>query len=221
MKNKYQNKRFSPAERLKILRSIAGFSSRKAFCEAVGIPLPTMESWEKEGNTLSSKGAKRLISALEKLGVSCTEEWLFWGVGFFPQNQGIKKDTPRIFESKNKLENNNKIIFKEISTFLKQDSQAIVLFVADHQMYPFYDKGDYVGGLRLFNKDISQAVGCNCIIEKEDGVILVRRLEGSLVKDRYSLFCYTPTEQYSFVSACDTPLKSVAPIIWHRKFFTN
>lgn len=221
MEKKYQNKHFSPAERLRILRSIAGFSTRKSFCEAMSIPLPTMESWEKNGGILSPKGATRLVQALQKIGVSCTEEWLLWGIGFFPQNKHALASAYLTFENKNKLINNSdEMIFKEISIFLNQSKNAVVLCVPDHQMYPFYEKGDYVGGLRLFNRDISQALGYNCIIEQEDGSVIVRRLEESLVKDHYSLFCYTPSKHYSFVSACDIPLKSAAPIIWHRKFFT-
>src|SRR5262249_31447785 len=47
-----------------------------------GISANTLQSWEKaKAGGLTSKGAKRILSALQQEGVNCSTEWLLYGIG--------------------------------------------------------------------------------------------------------------------------------------------
>lgn len=58
--------------------------SRKELGERTGVSANTLTTWEsprKQNAGLSSKGTKRIIVGLKKLGIDCGFDWLYNGIG--------------------------------------------------------------------------------------------------------------------------------------------
>ena len=214
------NARKKTAERIKAARSLAGFAERKAFCLKFELPLATLEAWERGKNPLTLKGAKRIVEALKSVNVYCSEQWLMDGSGFSPRpldeiSLELSLAPPKILGS---LEGNFKIA-KELSTFKTLNQGAIVTIVTDNGMTPFFEEGDYVGGIKYQGSALEKALNKRCIIELAHGDMVVRILTQGQ-KGTFTLKKANPaTDQSSEESEENIEILSVAPIIWHRSFF--
>lgn len=214
------NARKKTAERIKAARSLAGFAERKAFCLNFGLPLATLEAWERGKNPLTLKGAKRIVEALRFVNVYCSEEWLMEGKGFSPRPlEEISLELDMAFSNTiSSLEENLKIA-KELSTFKTLNEGAIVTIVEDSCMTPFFEEGDYVGGIKQTSFNLEKALNKRCIVELLNGAMIVRILTQGQNNT------YTLEKANSAGSSGhqehekDIEILSVAPIIWHRTFF--
>lgn len=196
--------------------------SRKDFEELLGISANTIQSWEtpkKRGSGLTEKGAKRIASTIRKLNIACSYEWILTGVGNGPILVG-----PMIQETQLPIPppvdwGFAESIQKEIAFFKSINQQAVVTAVTDNGMQPFFSMGDYVGGRKTILEDYSGFVGKNCIIETDDGLVLIRRLL------RYE----SPSTNMTICLNLDTDVKdyvlynikicSIAEVVWHRKAY--
>jgi transcriptional regulator with XRE-family HTH domain len=90
----YTNRMADPAERLRIARLRAGFSTAKEAAEAMGFPVSTYLAHEN-----GSRGypAKKAYTYARKFKVR--EQWLLFGVGEGPgQTDGPKAEVVNIFD---------------------------------------------------------------------------------------------------------------------------
>lgn len=209
------------ADRLKVARSIAGYSNRKDFCSHFDIPYDTLDAWERGKNPLTLKGAKRIINILKSVGIYCSEDWLIKGEGLSPRP--LKEITPDIeinlSNSLNLFEKNINLV-TEISTFTTLNKDSIITIIRDESMLPFYEKGDYVGGVRLRGDDIVHALNKRCIVEFLDEQLTVGQLQQS--DDSYfHIVDFLKKKRYknSEKERVASEIVSVAPILWHRTFF--
>jgi len=206
------------AERIKAARSLAGFAERKAFCLKFDLPLATLEAWERGKNPLTLKGAKRIVEALKSVNLYCSEKWLMEGKGFSPRTLDevsleLDLTAPNTLCS---IEENLKIA-KEISTFKTLNEGAIVTIVSDSGLSPFFEEGDYVGGVKYTGASLEKALGKRCIIELADGAMVVRLLtkgtNGTYSLERTNKALKIPSGEEENIA-----ILSAAPIIWHRLF---
>jgi transcriptional regulator with XRE-family HTH domain len=206
------------AERIKAARSMAGFSERKAFCLKFDLPLATLEAWERGKNPLTLKGAKRIVEALKSVDIYCSEKWLMEGKGFSPRTLdevSLELDlaAPNTLTS---IEENLKIA-KEISTFKTLNEGAIVTIVSDSGLSPFFEEGDYVGGVRYMGASIDKGLGKRCIVELKGGAMIVRLLiKGA--NGTYSLERTNKALKILPGAEENIAILSATPIIWHRSF---
>lgn len=225
-------------ERIKVARSLTGYGNRKDFCAHFDIPYDTLDAWERGKNPLTPKGAKRITDILRSVGIYCSGDWLMKGEGLSPRP--LKEILPEmglsLFDSLNLFEK-NMTLATEISTFTTLNKDSIITIMRDDSMLPFYEKGDYVGGIRLRGEDIFHALHKKCIVESLDGRIIIGQLQHSNNSHSHVYkVCSlnkSPTkkpngEELSFKETSlkedtlkESPLEivSAAPILWHRTFF--
>lgn len=203
------------SQRIKAARSIAGYSERKAFCLEFNFPLATLEAWERGKNPLTEKGAKRLVDILRNVGIYCSEEWLIEGKGISPRplkemTSGIEADTSIGSLSK------NLIIAREISTFITLNKGAAVTILRDDAMLPFYEKGDYVGGVKRTGPHLKDAINKRCIIELASGKIIVRQLYQGKDPSTFNISAINLNSKSPPIAEHNVEIISAAPIVWHR-----
>lgn len=205
------------SDRLKIARSLAGFSERKAFANHFGISNATLEAWERGVNPLTLKGARKIVEALRSVGMYCSEEWLQEGKGLSPRPlkelaEPYWDQSPNSFD---KVEASLSIA-REIALFTTSNEDALVTFVKDDAMLPFYQEGDYVGGIKLKGSSIHKALDKRCIIELPSKKLTVRQLQKSQDQDKYTLSAINPATKTTPTVLYDVDILSASPIVWHR-----
>lgn len=213
------NTRKKISQRIKAARSIAGYSERKTFCNKFSFPLATLEAWERGKNPLTQKGAKRLVDILREVGIYCSEEWLREGKGISPCpfkeiSEEIKVNP---FEPVIALEKNLKVA-REVSTFITLNEGAVVTIVKDDAMLPFYEEGDYVGGIKYRGASLEEAINKKCIVELSNGKMLVRQLYRGTDHETYSIGAINLNTKKALLTEHMVKIISAAPILWHRSF---
>lgn len=207
------------AERIKAARSIAGYAERKAFCSRFSFPLATLEAWERGKNPLTLKGAKRLVEILREVGVYSSEEWLREGKGISPRPiEEISEDSDVSAGESLYAVGKNLKIAKEISTFITQNEGAIVTIVNDDAMLPFYEEGDYVGGIKHIGPNIKEAMNKRCIIEFANRKLTVRQLSKGTDSSHYNMSAINLNTKMSPTVEYNVEIISAAPILWHRSY---
>lgn len=206
------------AERLKAARSLAGYSNRKDFCAHFGLSYDTLDGWERGKNPLTLKGARRIVESLKLVGIYCSEEWLMKGTGASPRpfQEIIPTLSLNPHESLNLFEQQLNLA-TELSTFTTLNKNSILTIIRDDSMLPFYEKGDYVGGIKLMGQEIEKAIHKRCIVEFSGTYIVVGQL-----KKLHTTYQVCPGNKQAGIAPTkeDSSLKilSVAPILWHRTF---
>ncbi len=213
------NKRKKISQRIKAARSIAGYSERKTFCNRFGFPLATLEAWERGKNPLTLKGAKRLVDILREVGIYCSEEWLKDGEGISPRPFEEMSEENKVNPSKSFIAlGKNLKIAREISTFITLHEGAVVTIIKDDAMLPFYEEGDYVGGIKCFGPSIKEAINKKCIVELSNGKMLVRQLYRGTDPGTYSICAINLNTKKVPLTEHTVKIISAAPILWHRSF---
>jgi transcriptional regulator with XRE-family HTH domain len=212
-----QHKQKEISERIKIARTMAGFSKPNSFCRKFSIPHATLNSWESGINSLTPTDAKCIVDALKTAEIHCTEEWLLEGEGYSPRplkeaDENLKNNSPQEFDALNQ----NISILHEIYTFTGRNKDGVVTLVTDDGMLPFYQIGDYIGGVYINSPNFNAAISKRCIIELSEGKILVRMVYPGSKDALYTLSALNPTTKASPVTVYDVEIKKIAPIIWHR-----
>ncbi len=206
-------------KRLRLLRKMSGLTL-EGISDKYSIGVSTIKYWECAKNQgISSKGAKKIILAMQNEGVQCSYMWLMHGIGLPPQfidsYSGDKKADIGVeqiaYEEEKSIEN-------EIAVFCEQVSGAITLTIFDDGMEPLYSSGHGVGGRRLYDVEMEKAVGKDCIIETADKQILCRRVMKADEPGVFNLYCINPCTSASPPHIYGAKLVSVAPIsrVWRR-----
>jgi transcriptional regulator with XRE-family HTH domain len=207
------------AERIKAARSLAGYAARIAFCSRFEISPATLEAWERGKNPLTFKGASRIVEALGSVGIYCSVEWLMEGKGISPRpvEEIFTNSTANLMESLEDL-GKNLIITKELATFSTLNENAITTIVQDDAMVPFYEEGDYVGGIKLIDGEIVKAVNKKCIIGLADERITVRQLYKENDSHHYTISALNPNTKVAPPIEYNVKIIFAAPILWHNSF---
>jgi len=209
-------------DRLRRARVLAGLTTRREFEKKHKISANTLQGWEQGKNPLSEKGAKRVVEAFKWEGLICSVNWLIHGTGMPPRpydmlNAGIKGQSGKDNILSQANINEEEIIYRETQFFKKQNMNSIVLTIADDAMEPYYQIGDYIGGIQIHNNDMDKYVGNICIIELKNNLIVPRLLQKGSKEGRYNVCCMNPKTSASPLNDYDVNVVSAAPILWHRR----
>lgn len=177
-------------KRLRLVRKMSGLTLNE-LAEKHNLGVSTIKYWECAKNQgLSSKGAKKIIAAMQTQGVQCSYMWLMHGIGLPPQFLDVRfhdstKQVPYVDQATYEEE---KSIAYEISLFCEKIADAITLTVFDDSMEPVYSIGDGVGGKRLYAADLAKSIGKSCIVETEDHQLLCRRVAQGSDGSNFNLY---------------------------------
>ena len=206
--------------RLRLVRKMSGLTLDE-LSSKYSLGISTIKYWEcAKNHGLSSKGAKKVITAMQKEGVQCSYMWLMHGIGLPPlfidvhRNKGAKNMD--IVEHSSYEE--EKAIEDEIALFCEKISSAIALTIFDDGMEPFYSVSDGVGGRRLYGEDLIKAVGKDCIVETTDHQLMCRRVARGNEPDNFNLYCINPNTLANPPHLYGVKLLSAAPVsrVWRR-----
>lgn len=209
------------AKRLKRLRVLADLS-RPELCKLMGINGNTIAGWEvgRYGG-LPIKGAKKVLSAVSGYGVQASIEWLMYGIGngpsLFPDFKQASKEKEACVTESIRLDSEEKKIIEDLLLVRTQYKHVADCIIQDDGMLPIYLPGDYVAGIKRFKIDIESTVGVSCIVQLENGGILVRKVQKGLEQNHYSLFCINHDTTVKLPVIQDVQLVSSAPVIWLRR----
>lgn len=195
-------------ERLKKLRNMANLS-RRQICIDCNLNLSTYKGWEiaRHGG-LPLDGAKKIITKIAKIGITCSIDWLLHGKG----------DEPFVLPKIAKCKDN---IAKEISLFKLIVEDAVSAEIIDDGLYPTFQPGDFVAGIKHNAADLSKVLGHYCIVQLSNNEIVVRKIEAGAEQDRFTLICTNQDTKLDKPLLPDQKLAFAAPIIRHYKRSTN
>lgn len=201
-------------KRLKTVRMMTGLT-RNLLEEKYGISASTIQSWEAaKAGGLTERGVRRILPVLHQEGISCTIDWLLYGIGNGPQaTLSFALSFPNT--TRNEV-SEDKAIVQELIAFRGLHAEATDFVVLDNSMEPYYCVGDYVAGVRRMKEEITNVVGRDCIVETVENNIKFRRLKKGSQSGLYNLICINPDTQVFETTLYDQELISAAPVIWHR-----
>jgi transcriptional regulator with XRE-family HTH domain len=204
-------------ERLRRIRNLANLS-RKDLCDESGININTYIGYEvgRYGG-LTKKGAYKIIEYLSSKGVYSSFEWIMNGLGLAPR---VETDiNQHVSVEKLDLSSENLRIAEEITLFRKHYKNSFDYQIIDDGMLPIYDMGDYVGGICHISSAVDELIGYNCILQMENGEVIVRNLSYGRKENHYTLSCTNPETGVNLPIIFDVKLIFAAKIIWHRKLY--
>lgn len=154
--------------RLKQARKLAKLTLKTMSGGAINFN--TLGGWEagRHGG-LTEKGALKVIDRLAQEGVTCSTQWLLYGIGDEPS---IAATIQPVTEWKTTQE----FLTIEKSIILQLHPDFIGMDIQDEAMAPQFNTGDYVCGKPLSEDLLSQAIGQIIIAELDSGETLLRRL---------------------------------------------
>lgn len=200
------------ADRLRRARNMANLS-RKEICEAEGLNINTYKGWEiARYGGLPLDGAHKVIKRIADAGVICSADWLLHGKGSEPYviPKPIKSD--KRSKSKTTAQNDENII-QEIMLFQSHFKDAIYTKITDDALLPKVKPGDYVAGVRYYATEIEKCIDEDCILQTQDGQILVRQLKKGKDQNTYMLICTNLQTSVEMPVLYDVELESAAPIL--------
>jgi transcriptional regulator with XRE-family HTH domain len=195
-------------ERLKSARRQLGFS-RREFGGICGFSAATLQAWEDGKYPVPVRSIVKYVDSLLHCGLVTTPEWFVKGEGLPPRP--ISAPTLKIRSKK-------EIILREVLFFEKENENSIITTISDDSMLPFYDIGDFLGGIIVPIQEADKYIGSICIATISSGETLVRKLKRGSEDKRYNLISTNlDTNAYSaFLLNCQ--ITQLAQIIWHRKY---
>lgn len=209
------------AKRLKRLRHLANVTKTE-LCELGEININTLTGWEvaKYGG-LPRKGAEKVLAAVAKKGVQCSLEWLMHEIGkgptLLPDFEQVFQDQQMTRTETISFTTEEEKIIEELLVFKQHYKHVEELKITDDGMEPFYSKEDYVAGIKRFKKDIKSTIGFDCIVQIDNGKILLRRVRPGSNDNTFSLMCMNLNTTLKEPILPDVKLVSSAPIVWHRR----
>ncbi|MDR0677577.1 MAG: helix-turn-helix domain-containing protein [Holosporaceae bacterium] len=206
--------------RLRMVRALTGFSRQELY-EKIGIATSTIDTWESGRVELTEKGAIRVCTALRKVGINCTSEWLLSGLGDPPRMMGnLEKSflqTQSTISIENEWKNAKDISFKlppfldedirkELSFFVNLHKDAIFHIVIEDFMNFRYKRGDCVAGKA---DDLKNLEGKTVIAQLNNEKTILCKLQHSDVEDTYVSYGKNMLNK-------SVKILKAAEIIWHR-----
>ncbi len=220
MKGEQRPLALARGHRLRSARMLTGHS-RKEFGEKLGISANTLTTWEaprEQISGLTGKGAKRVISGLRKLGIDCSYDWLYNGIGtgLSVPNYPDAASNPALDIPEPDWSDSIKII-REIEYFKQIYNNSVVVAVMDDGLEPRFSMGDYVGGHWYENNELLEAEGQHCIVETSEELTFTR-LISSIDRDdkKCTSTCTNPFTKVSQPTIYNEKINRIAKIVWHR-----
>lgn len=202
------------AKRLIMLRNLANLS-RKQLCELSSINVHTLKGWEvgRYGG-LPHDGAEKIIKCIAQKGVTCSLEWLLHEIGAGPK---VITDVATARVDTQKQASTTKIdeqqLLDELMFFRRQHDDAATFQVEDDGMSPFYNRGEYVAGIKCYGKQVKLALGRDCVVQCGDGQIFLRNLRKGLEKGKFTLACHNAQTSVPYPTMYNVEITSAAPVI--------
>ena len=187
----------TPGERIKALRSWMKLS-RKEFSKKHNIHEQTLVSWELYNTSLTTASLEKLLAAFKQEGLPVTKEWLIEGKGLSPFLIGTE-----IIENEQAT---------SIANFLKENPNAIVIPVNDSALAPFFEKGDFIGGIKVENEQDYKFCWPYIVILNND-IQTVRILYKGIAEGLYTLGCFNLLERAENPVFYDVPIKELYRIV--------
>lgn len=203
-------------KRLKTARMMTGLT-RNGLEEKYKISASTIQSWEAaKAGGLTERGVARVLPVLHQEGVTCTADWLLYGIGTGPQptNIPLPADAGELLDHRLPDE---KAIIQELLTFRNLNHNSVDLIVPDDGMGPQYQLGDYVAGIRRTREEIDTVLGLNCIVQTAHNDMQFRRVKKGSRPGLYNLVCINADTEVFETTLYDQELITAAPVIWHRR----
>lgn len=209
--------------RVRILRTALRLS-RRAFAEKYGIPRGTLQNWEDgRYGGLTEKGAMQLMDIMRQEGLYCSTEWLLHGIGEAPliakayEYTAMSPISVQDVSLERLVYQEMAFIDEELTLYRKHYHPHVLdMQVPDEKMAPYYHQGDVVAGRKRYNQDIAKLAGQICIVQLNDGTVLLRELYASQVANRYQLRCVNNAQPDEF-NIQEVELICAAPIVWCRR----
>lgn len=175
--------------------------SLKSFCEKYSLSLGSVKAWNTLVRNPSYASAVKICSALKSEGVECSPETLMGRPSYILRELESTPPPPP---------NKELSAINDASSFKKNNPDATLLMVWDDKMAPLYEEGDYVGGIKLQQKDLPKAHKKVCILKEKNKEKVLRNI---VFKngDFYSFYKKRP----SHVKIGE--IEFLAPIIFVRK----
>lgn len=202
-------------KRLRVCRDYTGLNI-KEFCQKYDFNAITFGRWER-GNkvSLNVKNVDKVCHALLKEGVICTPAWLLDGTGAPPQERAGQPLFPTIDPDMASTAFSALLVFSEMEVFQANNPQAITSIVDDATMAPFYDLGDYVGGIKLEPSEYALAHNKRCLVKflgAKKTLLRHVHLSGSNI----ILTTANPNAEPTLLDSL-SGIEVMAPIVLHRK----
>jgi len=203
--------------RLTQLRKFANLT-REAAAIKVDVATATFQDWEYgKHNGITEKRGQIFLEQLWKLGIKCNIEWLIYGIGEEPKrlDNVLIESEPNNSRLLKKIVEQQQIM-TELEYFLQSNRDSIGLNIADDGMLPIYEIGNVVAGIKVNGKAINKIIGLDCIVQLNDGSVLLRNLQKAEEKNRYTLLCTNHNSMQKKV-LYNVEIINIAPAIWHRR----
>lgn len=161
-------------KRLKLARQMTNLT-RKQFADKHNLNYHTLESWEQGINNISDENLSILESILTSEGINVSKNWILNGNVYESLNSTIKNQNQSKVHSNYSLDGDFSYL-REIKFFQETTENAIVTMILDDALFPYFNKGDYVGGVVTISKAMEQYVGKFCIIKMKNNDIIARKV---------------------------------------------
>jgi hypothetical protein len=104
-----------------------------------------------------------------------------------------------------------------LAVFKAKNFNAVDLVVDDDGMLPQYKETDRVAGKKRIGFGIQLILGRDCIVQTDDGEVLLRNVREGSSPDTYTLVCNNPAVKKRNSIIANVKLVYAAPVVWHRK----
>lgn len=167
-----------PSDRLRDARIKAGFDSAKAAAEAMGASVATYIQHENGTRGYPAKAAAKYASFFRS-----TPEWLLYGRGKTPSSASSpQRNLVRIIgrvgadASGQVLLSSGHETWDMVPPAFGVTSKAVALEVRGHSMHTFAEDGALIYFEEQKTAPDADMLGYPCVVETEDGRVLVKRL---------------------------------------------
>jgi transcriptional regulator with XRE-family HTH domain len=180
----------------------------------------TIRQWEQgKASGLSRKGAIKICEKL-KATLICDIEWLLEGLHAPPRLSQPPQTTtllpiPQHFLIQKSLDEEKNIQW-EMDYFNQLAIDPLVIRIQDNAMEPYFFKGDYIAGSRLYGNAIKQLVGKYAIVKTVSGLQLLRYIN-SFIGEKFHLTALNLNANTKFLTL-ETELISAALVtrLWRN-----
>jgi transcriptional regulator with XRE-family HTH domain len=194
-------------DRIKAVRTHLGLT-RKQFAEKHGFSDSTLKAIEYSTAPLKPSQLHKLIEIFLREGLPCSEEWIITGKG----EPLLKKED--LDKTSSSLLNP---ISEEIKVFQKNYPRSLLIQLKDNSMSPFYEKQDYIGGIKITRTLKPSDYGRPYIVVLQDNKKLVRSLYPGQPKELFTLISLNLLNPLECPCYVNVPLNGLYEIIWYRK----
>jgi transcriptional regulator with XRE-family HTH domain len=206
----------TPGQRLQLIRNMLNLSRNDVHCK-YGIPVPTLRSWELGKTKIGLKALYRCMECYKQEGILCSSEWILEGKGLEPQRtQQLQHlfQTPQMGE----IQADDVLMLKEMQYFQSLHPSAVMIQVANDEMLPYYQIGDYLAGIPVDPSLWIELDQQHCIVELPNKLSLVRKfIVTNKANAHFSLIMTNPLALSHEPIMYNPSLVNVAPIIMHRR----